>query len=140
MPSIQPVTHADLPRIIDIIYESMKPISLLRATGEIPNLDGDNPTAAREGAIARFADLIDTNSTHFLKAVDDETGEIAAFAIWMFFVGPEGKAKWTEYTETPEKMAIPRSVNEEGYRYAWGLMHEKYREIFGGDRWREHYR
>lgn len=140
MPTIQPVDHADLARIIDIFYESMKPISLLRATGEIPNLDGDNPAAAREGAIARFADLLNTHSTHFLKAVDDETGEIAAFAIWIFFAGSEGKAKWTEYTETPEKMAVPRYVNEAGYRYAWGVMHEKYREIFGGDRWREHYR
>lgn len=137
--------RADLPRIFDVFYASMIPISLLRASGDVPNLDkpdSESAATAREDAIARFGEILDNHpKAHFLKAVEDETGEIAGFAIWYFFTGSEGKADWMKYTETAERMRVPRGVPEEGYRYAWGKMHEKYREVFGGeDGWREHYR
>ena len=138
--TIQHVQHADLARIFDVFHASMASISLLRATGDVPR--SSKSESARDEAIARFAEILSTHpKTHFLKAEDDETGEIAAFAIWYFFTGDEGRADWTAYTETAQGMTVPRGVDEEGYRYAWGRLHETYREVFGGvDGWREHYR
>jgi len=140
--SVQHVQRDDLPRILDIFCTSMSSISLLVATGDIPNLenlDGASAATAREHAIARFAEILDCYpKVHFLKAVDDESGDIAAFAIWYFFSGPDGVTDWKAYVETGERLRVPVGCDVEAYRYGWSKIHEKYQEVFGEGR--EHFR
>lgn len=140
--SVQHVQRDDLPRILDIFCTSMSSINLLVATGDVPkldNLDEASAATAREHAITRFAEILDSYpKVHFLKAVDDENGDIAAFAIWYFFSGPDGVADWKTYVETGERLRVPVGCDAEAYRYGWSKIHEKYQEVFGEGR--EHFR
>ncbi|BCR83952.1 GNAT family N-acetyltransferase [Aspergillus chevalieri] len=139
--SVQHVQRDDLPRILDIFCTSMSSISLLVATGDIPNLenlDEASAATAREHAIARFAEILDSYpKVHFLKAVDAENGDIAAFAIWYFFSGPDGVADWKAYVETGDRLRVPVGCDIEAYRYGWSKIHENYQEVFGEGR--EHF-
>lgn len=141
--SIHPVDKDDIPRIVDIFLAAMGHSPFLRATGEVPNPGGYDtldPPTKRELIQARYLQTLETSrAIRLLKAVDDETGEIVAFAKWLLFTGPEGLDEWRVMTRTDEKMGIPMGANLEGYRYSWEIMYRKYRVVFG-EQGREHCR
>lgn len=139
--SIRYTEPQDIPRMVDLFWSSFGPNPLARATGNIP-FAGDplDLEARKQVVIDRFTDLLGKLPvTHFLKAVDDETGELVAVAIWNIFKGPEALAKWKDITRTDEGMVIPEGMNKEGYRYCWERINKKYRMVFGEDGG-DHYR
>lgn len=131
--SIQNVEGQDFPRMVDIFWSSFGPSPLLRATGNIPG-PGDplDREARKQVVINRFTNSVGKPPlTHVLKAVDEETGAIAAMAVWNVFKGPEALAKWRENTRTDEKMTVPPGLKVEGYRYCWERIYKKYKMVFG---------
>lgn len=134
--SLEPATQADVPRIVDIFWEAMKASAFFRATGDIPNPDGtpDNMdvSSRRQMQIARYLDnWIADPTMHLLKVVDEETGEVIAFARWHTFLDEAGLKEWRSATRTDEQMRIPPGANEAGYRYTWEHLYEKRKEFFG---------
>lgn len=139
--SIEYVEEQDIPRMVDIFWASFGPSPLLRVTGNIP-APGDplDREARKQVVINRFTHSVGKPPlTHVLKAVDEETGTIAAVAVWNIFKGPEALANWREKTRTDEKMSIPPGLKVEGYRYSWEKINKKYKMVFGDDG-KDHYR
>lgn len=139
--SVQYVGEQDIPRMVDVFWSSFGHIPLLRVTGNIPS-PGDplDREARRQVVINRFTNSVGKLPiTHVLKAVDDETGAIAAVAIWNVFKGPEALGKWRENTRTDEKMKIPPGLKVKGFRYCWERIYKKYKMVFG-ESGRDHYR
>lgn len=139
--SIQYIEAQDVPRMVEIFWSSFGPKPLLRATGNIPYTGDPLDSAARKQVVVnRFTNIMGKLPvTHLLKAVDDETGEIVAVAIWNLFTGPEALAKWRDSTRTDEGMKIPPGLNEKGFRFCWERIYKKYKMVFG-EHGRDHYR
>ncbi|KAK2800013.1 hypothetical protein FQN49_008939, partial [Arthroderma sp. PD_2] len=131
--SVHPATAADIPRILDIQSAALKQSGFFRACGEISNPGGlqthdqEYPEPRRrELQTKRFIDLMQNDpGFYLLKCVDDETGEILAFAKWNVYVGgPEALERWREQVKTGADMVVPEGANVDGYRYCMGKLFE----------------
>jgi hypothetical protein len=139
---IEPITQADIPRMVDIQQMQMGASAFFRSTGDVPNKDGTpegvSASLCRTNKISRVLDGWGQDPTvHFLKAVDDGSGEMIAFAKWHVYHGEEGLKEWRAAVRTDEGMKIPLGAIEEGFRFCKGKLFEKRREFFG-DEGREH--
>ncbi|KAE8394129.1 acyl-CoA N-acyltransferase [Aspergillus alliaceus] len=139
---IEPLTEADVPRMVDIQHMAMAASAFFRSTGDVPNIDGTSEEVSaspcRTNKISRVLDGWEKDPTcHFLKAVDDASGEMIAFARWHVYHGEEGLKEWRASVETNEGMRIPIGASEEGFRFCKGKLLEKRKEFFG-EKGREH--
>ncbi|KAE8372479.1 acyl-CoA N-acyltransferase [Aspergillus bertholletiae] len=139
---IEPITKADIPRMVDIQQMAMRDSAFFRSLGDVPNVDGTpdeiSASLCRTNKISQVLDTWGKDPTcYFLKAVDDDSGEIAAFAKWHVYHGEEGLKEWRAAVRTDEAMQIPMGANEEGFRFCKGKLLEKRRAFFG-DEGRDH--
>lgn len=134
--SIQPVTTADLPRIVDIQFQSLKQSGFFRACGDIPNPDGKSDgltdSQRRDFLIRRYTQNMQHDpSFHILKVVDDQNGDVLAFARWNIYHGEEGMEAWKQSVQTGEKMGVPEGANQAGYRFCHGKFAGARKKFFG---------
>ncbi|KNG90660.1 acetyltransferase, GNAT family [Aspergillus nomiae NRRL 13137] len=133
---VESITQADIPRMVDIQQMAMGASAFFRSTGDVPNIDGTpeevSASPCRANKISRVSENWDKDPTcYFLKAVDDDSGEMVAFAKWHVYHGDEGLTKWRASVRTDEGMEIPIGANEEGFRFCKGKLLERRREFFG---------
>ncbi|KAB8259385.1 hypothetical protein BDV32DRAFT_159305 [Aspergillus pseudonomiae] len=133
---IESITQADIPRMVDIQQMAMGASAFFRSTGDVSNIDGTpeevSASPCRANKISRVSENWDKDPTcYFLKAVDDDSGEMVAFAKWHVYHGEAGLTKWRASVRTDEGMEIPTGANEEGFRFCKGKLLEKRREFFG---------
>ncbi|KAF7594657.1 hypothetical protein BBP40_008748 [Aspergillus hancockii] len=139
---IEPITKADIPRMVDIQQMQMGASAFFRSTGDVPNIDGApeevSTSPYRTNKVSRLIDGWRQDPTaHFLKAVDDDSGDMIAFAKWHVYHGEVGMKEWRASVRTDKEMRVPLGANEEGFRFCKGKLFEKRRE-FLGEEGREH--
>ncbi|RAQ50773.1 acetyltransferase [Aspergillus flavus] len=139
---IEPITQADIPRMVDIQQITMGASAFFRSTGDVPNIDRTpeevSASPCRTNKISRVLDNWEKDPTcYFLKAVDEDSGEMVAFAKWHVYHGEEGMKEWRASVRTDEGMKVPLGANEEGFRFCKGKLLEK-RRVFFGEEGREH--
>ncbi|OAL63892.1 hypothetical protein A7C99_4544 [Trichophyton rubrum] len=136
--SVHPATAEDIPRILDIQSTALRQSGFFRACGEINNPGGFQDhdekypePIRRELQTKRLVYQMEHDpGFHLLKCVDDETGEILAFAKWNVYVGgPQALQRWREQMKTGEDMFVPEGANVEGYRYCMGKLFDN-RKLF----------
>ncbi|OGM49013.1 acetyltransferase [Aspergillus bombycis] len=133
---IESITQADIPRMVDIQQMAMGASAFFRSTGDVPNIDGTpeeiSASPCRTNKISRVLDNWDKDPTcYLLKAVDDDSGEMIAFAKWHVYHGEEGLKRWQASVRADEGMEIPTGANEEGFRFCKSKLLERRRKFFG---------
>ncbi|GMG02453.1 unnamed protein product [Aspergillus oryzae] len=127
---IEPITQADIPRMVDIQQITMGASAFFRSTGDVPNIDGTpeevSASPCRTNKISRVLDNWEKDPTcYFLKAVDEDSGEMVAFAKWHVYHGEEGMKEWRASVRTDEGMKVPLGANEEGFRFSTDPRYER---------------
>ena len=140
--SIRSIAESDVPRLVDIQLSAMRYSGFFRSIGDIPNQDETMESVSaspfRTNKISRILGGWDTDPTlHFLKAVDEDSGEILAFAKWHIYRGDDGLKQWKASVRTDTLMIIPTGANKEGFQFCKGKLFER-RKHFYGEEGREH--
>lgn len=139
---IKPVTKADIPRVMNIMFSVMAPTGFGRTTGEVPNRDitfEDFISSPYSVNMAhRIAEELDSDPTlHFLKAVDSHSGNMVALGKWHIYRGHQGLSAWRSSIRTDKSMKVPYGLNQSGYKCVMGKLFDK-RKFFFGEGGREH--
>lgn len=134
--SLRPVTKHDIPRLVDIQFAAMGSSGHFRSIGDIPNQDCTTDaflgSPQRANKVSRIIDGWDVDRTlHFLKAIEESSGEIIAFAKWHVYRGEEGLKEWRASVRTDAQMRIPSGANEEGFRFCKTILFERRKAFFG---------
>ncbi|KMP06518.1 hypothetical protein DIZ76_014402 [Coccidioides immitis] len=131
---------ADLARAVEIQSITFANSAFCRTVGAAPegNPRDLSPSDRHAIQISRLQETLSSDPTfHLIGAVDDETGEIISVAKWYTFLDKVSLKRWKEGVKTGGDMEIPRGVEEEGYRFAKGMMFEGKKRWFG-EEGREH--
>ncbi|KAA8649439.1 uncharacterized protein ATNIH1004_002110 [Aspergillus tanneri] len=139
---VEPITQADVPRMVDIQQVAMQASAFFRSIGDVPNTDGFTTgitePPCRINKITRILNDWNKDPTvRFLKAVDTDSDEMIAFAQWHVYHGDEGLEEWRESVRTDKEMRIPFGANKEGYQFCQSHLFERRKMVFGQDG-REH--
>lgn len=142
--AVQPLTLQDIPRLVEISFLSLSQSGFFRSVGKIPNPDSIafidllSPSERKDIQIAHLTETWGKDPTlKILKAVDVETGEMVAFAMWHIFKGREGLEIWQKMVGSGElERSVPKGIlgrerEVRGWAFCWGKLNVVRRELFG---------
>ncbi|KAF2454293.1 acyl-CoA N-acyltransferase [Lineolata rhizophorae] len=120
---VQPLAFDDIPKYNSLFHDAFFDTPIGSIVHRAP------PSAAsREAQIKKTAKQFHNPHTRFWKAVDADTGEIAAAAKWSFYTEDRAQAEVDEDTQVP---APGPESNEEGHMAFFGHIAQSQREFLG---------
>ncbi|OAP55832.1 hypothetical protein AYL99_09984 [Fonsecaea erecta] len=119
---LQPANEADAARAVEIEYlaYASNPLNPILFPGPFP------PEAKNERAEGLIKQLHEDPTTRWMKVVDTETGEIAAFAKWNIIQEPREPARTRQFGP---------GCNVQACEEFFGGIHAKRNELMGGRRY-----
>ncbi|KIW25934.1 uncharacterized protein PV07_09068 [Cladophialophora immunda] len=116
---LQPADEADAPRVVEIerLAYASNPLNPVLFPGPFP------PEAKNERAEGLIKQFHEDPTVRWVKAIDTETGEIAAFAKWNIIKEPREPARSRQFGP---------GCNVEACEEFFGGIHRKRNELMGG--------
>lgn len=115
---MEPVTLADIPHITELWYAVF-------STPEMLRLFPDTPGLRQWWSDANRHDLLHKPGQHYVKAVDDDTGKMVAYAKWDLAVDQRGDRfpPWHAESDRPACDAFFGGLDKERVRLVGGRRH-----------------